>query len=435
MRTNHVGARLPSMFEVKTILVMNLAACLILAVSLSAAISTPVRQSRDGLWLWLASMVVQAVAYSLLLVSAASQLVFYHVIAHAVLATFLTLQAAALFQFFGRALNRWWHFLPAFLVAVLFGLAATSPNTLSIFAGVFFGIGYAVMALLASYLGAGMRSAGLRLIVVGYAFGSLAFLVRALPVIVLPDSSGGAQSTLGLLELGMFLSFGVLILTSVGFLVLQKDRAEDAANQLAVTDPLTGVFNRRTFLELAEKELARSRRADTPLALVMLDLDHFKSINDRHGHLAGDFVLKRFVEVTRFCLRQEDLFVRYGGEEFCVLLPNTTADEALALAERIRRAVESAAFIYRAGKDERAIPVTVSAGVAELDRARLEEIGGLVSRADEALYAAKRGGRNRSTAFLKAEYELAMLTRSQRLAVIQKIRQVADGIDRSSTGN
>ena len=170
-----------------------------------------------------------------------------------------------------------------------------------------------------------------------------------------------------------------------------------------MTDPLTGVFNRRTFLELAEKEIARSRRADTPLALVMLDLDHFKVINDRHGHLAGDFVLKRFVEITRFCLRQEDLFVRYGGEEFCVLLPNTTSDEALALAERVRRAVENAAFIFKTGKDEPAIPVTVSAGVAELDRARLEEIGGLVSRADEALYAAKRSGRNRCTASPKAE--------------------------------
>jgi diguanylate cyclase (GGDEF)-like protein len=407
------------MIEVKTILLMNVAACLMLAICLRAAINTPLKLSRDGSWLWLAGLVVQAIGYALITVSQVSHLVFYHVLAYAVFATSLTLQAAALMQFFSRRMNSWWHFLPALLVATLFGLAASSANTLAIFAGVFFGAAYIVMAFVASYLGAGVVSAGLRLLVFGYALGAVSYLLRALPVIVMPDLLGFGFSNAGLLELGMILSFAVLILTSVGFLVVQKDRAEHAATKLAVTDPLTGVFNRRTFLELADKEIARTRRTSSALSLVILDLDHFKAVNDRHGHQAGDYVLKRFVEVTKLCLRQEDLLVRYGGEEFCVLLPNTNAEDAFALAERVRKAVEFGAFVWKSGRDETHIPVTVSAGVAELDLPRLEEIGGLVSRADEALYAAKRAGRNRVGSFPKEEHELAMLSRSQRLQAIK----------------
>ncbi len=413
------------MFEVKTILVMNITACFLLAVSLRAAISRPLRESSDGLWLWLASLVAQAFAYSLMVFSEKANLVLYNVVAQSVLATFLTLQAAALFQFFGRRLKSWWHLVPALLVGVLFGLAAGSPSALANFAGVLYGTAYVVLAMIAIHLGSGMNSAGLRLLVMGFSLGAVAFFVRAMPVLQMPEYLGGVQAPEALLVAGLFLSFMVIILTSVGFLVLQKDRAEEEATKLAVTDPLTGTFNRRTFLDLAEKEIARSRRSQAPLALVMFDLDLFKSVNDRHGHLAGDYVLKRFVEVARMCLRQEDLLVRYGGEEFCLLLPDTDTDDAAALAERIRGATEYSLFVFNDGKTEKPISVTVSGGVAKLDPNTEEDVDSLVARADEALYAAKAGGRNQIAVFPDNVAGIAALTRSQRMRAVLPAAKVA----------
>ena len=406
------------MFEVKTILVMNVTAGVLLAVSLRAAISTPLRESRDGLLLWLASLLVQAVAYSLLAVSETSNKVLYYVLAHALLATFISLQAAALFQFFGKRLSSWWQVLPALLIGVLFALAAGSAATLAIFAGVFFGTAYVVLATIAAQLGSGMRSAGLRLLVLGFALGAVAFLTRAIPLLVMPNLVGGELASERLVAAGLFLSFMVIILTSVGFLVLQKDRAEAEATKLAVTDPLTGTFNRRTFLQLAEKEIARARRSKEPLSLVLFDLDHFKAVNDKYGHLAGDEVLKRIVEVARMCLRQEDLMVRFGGEEFCLLLPQTSTSDAAVMAERIRGATEYSSFLVKDGRGERRINVTVSGGVAGIGDHLSEGIDSLVARADEAMYAAKAAGRNQIAVFPDG-LDLSTLTRSQRLRAVQ----------------
>jgi diguanylate cyclase (GGDEF)-like protein len=406
------------MLEVKTILLMNITACFLLAVSLRAAISTPLRESRDGLWLWLASLLAQALAYSLLAVSEMENIALYHVMAHSLLASFITLQAAAIFQFFGKRLSSWWHLLPALLIGVLFSLAAGSAATVTIFAGVFFGTAYVILAAIAIQLGSGMPSAGLRLLVIGFSLGAVSFFLRAIPVLVMPELLGGALTSDKLVVAGLFLSFMVIILTSVGFLVVQKDRAEAAATKLAITDPLTGTFNRRTFLDLAENEIARARRSRAPLSLVMFDLDHFKNINDKYGHLAGDHVLKRFVEIAKMCLRQEDLLVRYGGEEFCLLLPETDTENAAALAERIRGATEYSAFTIRDGKSEKAVRVTVSGGVAKLGDDPSDDIGTLVARADEAMYAAKAAGRNQIAVF-PDDADVALLTRSQRLRAVQ----------------
>jgi diguanylate cyclase (GGDEF)-like protein len=267
-------------------------------------------------------------------------------------------------------------------------------------------------------LGSGMPSAGLRLLVIGFSLGALSFFMRAIPVMVMPELLGGPVTSEKLLTGGLFLSFMVILLTSVGFLVLQKDRAEEAATKLAVTDPLTGTFNRRTFLELADKEIARARRGKAPLSVVLFDLDHFKSINDKYGHLAGDHVLKRFVQIAKMCLRQEDLLVRYGGEEFCLLLPETNAEEAASLAERIRGATEYSSFTITDGRAEKIIRITVSGGVAKLDESAADNIGNLVARADEAMYAAKAAGRNQIAVFPN-NADFTSLTRSQRLLAVQ----------------
>lgn len=148
---------------------------------------------------------------------------------------------------------------------------------------------------------------------------------------------------------------------------------------LARTDALTGVANRRAGEEALERELALAARRDAPLSVVMLDLDHFKSYNDRLGHGAGDLLLQRTARAWRSELRTSDLLVRWGGEEFLAVLPDCPLAEAGAVAERLRAAVPA--------------PATCSAGVAQ--GAAAESRDGLLSRADEALYSAKNEGRDR----------------------------------------
>lgn len=170
----------------------------------------------------------------------------------------------------------------------------------------------------------------------------------------------------------------------------QKD-AERTLLRMLRHDPLTGAASRRHFFERAGEEVARARRFQHPLSLIMLDVDHFKRINDRWGHAAGDKVLKELCATAKGVLRQQDLLARTGGEEFVVLAPETTAEGAFQLAERLRRRV--AAMAVAEGSD--AIHCTVSLGVAALQRtdASIELV---LKRADDALYEAKRAGRNRS---------------------------------------
>ena len=166
--------------------------------------------------------------------------------------------------------------------------------------------------------------------------------------------------------------------------------------QLANTDVLTGVSSRRAFLAGLEAELARARRHNESLSLLMLDIDHFKRVNDVHGHPIGDAVLKQFSETCAGMLRAHDLLGRLGGEEFAILLPEASEDEALVVAERVRRHVAGLRLPVRsaAGASEAEIRFTASLGVAECrrDDARIEQP---LARADQALYRAKEAGRNR----------------------------------------
>lgn len=161
--------------------------------------------------------------------------------------------------------------------------------------------------------------------------------------------------------------------------------------QLAIRDVLTGVFNRRHLDEVLPRAVARSLRLEMPLALCMLDLDGFKSVNDSFGHPAGDAVLQHFVTIAGAGLRGSDVLARYGGEEFTLVLPDTEIHDGVAVAERIRERVEAAAFAAVA--DRR---ITVTIGIAQL--AAGDSAATLVARADAALFAGKKAGRNRVVA-------------------------------------
>jgi diguanylate cyclase (GGDEF)-like protein len=169
-------------------------------------------------------------------------------------------------------------------------------------------------------------------------------------------------------------------------------RRAEAASEMSMTDALTGLLNRYGLQRALQRELSEARRYARPLSCLLLDVDFFKTINDTHGHAAGDAALVQAARVLTESVRGSDVVCRYGGEEFLVLAPETDARGALSLAEKIRLAVSARLF----GDGGRAFPLTLSAGVAEL---RPGESGNdMIARADLALYQAKQRGRDRSEA-------------------------------------
>jgi diguanylate cyclase (GGDEF)-like protein/PAS domain S-box-containing protein len=172
--------------------------------------------------------------------------------------------------------------------------------------------------------------------------------------------------------------------------VSDKRDALETRRKSLFCDHLTGVANRRAFFEAAELELQRNRRAPRPTALVLLDADHFKHINDRHGHAGGDAVLRHLGQLLCATFRQVDVVARVGGEEFAVLLPSSGIDAAVAVAERLRGLVAARPVAF----DGAQIACTISAGVAACDGDALA-LDALMKRADRALYAAKAAGRDR----------------------------------------
>ena len=184
-----------------------------------------------------------------------------------------------------------------------------------------------------------------------------------------------------------------VMLMSLGFALMIADRLASELNRLATLDALTGIGNRRVFYARAEAELARCRRKNMPLSLLMIDLDRFKMINDQLGHAAGDDTLRRFVALVSPHLREYDFFARLGGEEFAVLLPEATEEVAIAIAERLRELAEA----ERLPAPGFPTPTTASIGAAQLIENE-QSIDQLMHRADQALYAAKSSGRNRVVA-------------------------------------
>ena len=220
----------------------------------------------------------------------------------------------------------------------------------------------------------------------------LAAVIMAYRAMVLTWDPGQVSAVFQLTHVQL-LTYGVgsvlPVVATVGFLLLCTDRSQRELERAARMDYLTDVYNRRAIEELGTRAIASARRHGTPLALQVVDIDHFKHINDELGHAAGDLALVRAVERIRECLRTEDILGRLGGEEFIVLMPNTDGDSAVAAAERIREAFSQRPLDLRGERRK----VTLSIGVAVLAPAdRL--FSQLLQRGDRAMYAAKHAGRD-----------------------------------------
>ena len=177
-----------------------------------------------------------------------------------------------------------------------------------------------------------------------------------------------------------------LMVLSIGEDITERRKFEKELYHLSITDPLTGAYNRRYFLERLEEEVERVKRGGTPFSLIMMDLDHFKEVNDTYGHKTGDEVLRLLVNAVRDRLRKIDLFARWGGEEFLILLPNTPLENAKHLAMKIKEKIEELSCPMN-------VKITASFGVTEYRKGDTPD--SLISRADELMYRAKRLGRNR----------------------------------------
>jgi diguanylate cyclase (GGDEF)-like protein len=165
--------------------------------------------------------------------------------------------------------------------------------------------------------------------------------------------------------------------------------------EMALFDPVTQAFTKRYFLDRIKHEFSHSHRRHVPLSLIIFDLDHFKNVNDSHGHPAGDFILAKVAEITLALVRKEDIFARYGGEEFVILMRDTLESAGASLAERLRSAIENANFVF----EGKTIPITISLGIACYTDDNLNQPEELIQKADVALYHSKSGGRNQVTAF------------------------------------
>lgn len=179
-------------------------------------------------------------------------------------------------------------------------------------------------------------------------------------------------------------TFIIIIISYVSELSFSK--INERIYELSITDSLTNVYNRRHFDSILDKELKRQNRTKLPLCLCMLDVDNFKKLNDTLGHLQGDLVLKEVANIIKNTIRETDEIGRWGGEEFCIILPNTSLDPAIILIERVRKNIENFDFLT-------SMKITCSFGIAQINEN--EDADSLIKKADTAMYLAKNSGKNR----------------------------------------
>jgi diguanylate cyclase (GGDEF)-like protein len=350
------------------------------------------RGRHDGLTLWAVAMALHTIAYILFGQRGRISDLATIVVANTLLSATFALFAEALYQFQRRPAPHARIWLPVVLVAVSFYFlqGAHGPRLALgqvVFAGQCSLVLFALLQKRRETIGRGQ-----------YFVATAFILVIAVLVLRLAGLATGNAETLALMAsnqvqaLSFLTSIVCLVILSLGLVVMTKERADERNRVLAMQDELTGLTNRRSILDALEQQLAMARRSGQPLSLLMLDLDHFKRVNDSFGHLAGDAVLRQVAAGIASRLRTQDIAGRYGGEEFLVILPGTTADGAVQLAEELRTSI--AAERIEIGEGHR-VTITISIGVCGGIPTADQRVEDLIDAADRALYRAKENGRDR----------------------------------------
>lgn len=380
-------AHVPTLFVV----IMTLSATLSLALGVAAR-----TQLREGMGYWALGLLAHTLTYLLFALRGQVSDWLSVVLANVLLSSVFALFTEGVFQFQKRPAPRWLLWSPVLLVAILY--AALLPWYLArVVVGVLIFVGQSLI-LVVAVLQKRKQTAGIGqyFLVSGFLALIGLLLLQGLGVMLHRDEIKSVLTSHWVPSFVFLSSAMCTMVVSLGLILMAKERADERNCRLAIRDELTGLVNRRSLLEALEQQLAAASRHGQPLALLMVDVDYFKQVNDNHGHLSGDKVLKAMAHAIAKRARTQDLPGRLGGEEFLVILPNTNLQGAAQLAEALRRGIETTGFQSTSGKP---IAITISVGLCERGQLENASCDDMISAADQALYLAKQKGRNRVEVF------------------------------------
>ncbi|MBL8315574.1 MAG: GGDEF domain-containing protein [Rubrivivax sp.] len=348
---------------------------------------------RDGMVLWSAGLWAHALAHAVFGQRGQIGEGLSVVLTTTLLSTSLALVGESLCQFHARRPHRlllWAPVVASFLGAVV--LWQTPPARILAGSAI-----YAVQVVLLLEMLVRARAStagrGQYLVIVSWLLVLPLLALRALAAWQQPEAVADVNGASVMMGMTFTIVLSGALLGTLGFVLMTKERADRHSRQMAMFDELTGLASRRSVLEALTQQAALARRSRQALTVLMLDIDHFKQVNDQHGHLAGDVALRHVAAILRARFRRQDLLGRFGGEEFLAILPATAAAEGgMVLAETVRAALAAAPA---AGIGESGLSLTVSIGVAELAPHAAADTEAVVRAADLAMYRAKVGGRNR----------------------------------------
>jgi diguanylate cyclase (GGDEF)-like protein len=353
-------------------------------------------RKRDGMGKWAAAMFLETLTWGLIAARGTIPDTFSIIAANGLKAASHALILAAIYEFQQREAPLWQYLVPVALALAMAAILADDIRDRFIWGGLVFGF---QMVLIARALMSDQETrAGRawRLLFGGVAMIMLVLGLRAVVALLGHSEFAQPQNLVAPHPVQIISYIAVMataLLGSIGFVLMVKERTDREIMHLAMTDSLTQVPNRRALMEHAEHALAR--RSGSPLALLMIDVDNFKRINDTHGHPAGDEVLRQVAGRLAGRLRGHDLLGRYGGEEFCVVAPDTDTGGALTLAESLRETIASAPFNTECGE----LSISISIGISHSPPNIRRELKEVLIEADAALYTAKHTGRNRVVCF------------------------------------
>lgn len=375
------------LLDVPTMLLMTASAALTMAVSLLAV--RPER--REGMGFWAAGLALSAVTYVLYALRGTAPDWASVVLANVLLSGSTAMVLAAVHQFQGRVLPWRRMLLPVLAMALLFVWFIDDYRARIMTASVVLPLQLGMVLWSLWRHRPPEPKGGIALLTVALVLEVLLIVLRGAIAATHAIPLQGIMQADAMQSVTFMAAFVVVVLASLGFILMAKERSDADNRYFASHDALTGLANRRFLIQTMTRDLARAVRLREHYAVLMVDIDHFKAVNDTHGHPVGDEVLQHVAGLLSARLRAQDLVGRSGGEEFLVLLPGTSPQGALQVAESLRASIEQSPL----PSGSRTIGVSVSIGVCSARPQPGDDWGQLVQRADQALYAAKQGGRNR----------------------------------------
>jgi diguanylate cyclase (GGDEF)-like protein len=348
-------------------------------------------QPAEGLRRWATALLVHAIGFILVALRGKIPDLYSVALGNALLSSSFALMYSAVCQYQRRPASLLLTATPVLLVLLMYAGLLADQRARVIYGGMLFAaqIALVIAALLNRRHGAVGR--GAILIVAALGLVTLMLIVRATSTAAGFVRMDSLTDRNAVQTVSFLMALVAALATSIGFVFMIKERADEKNRVMASQDPLTGAANRRTVIAALDRDMTRAMRNRLPLCVLMIDIDHFKTVNDVYGHLAGDRVLCGVVDALRARTRAQDMVGRYGGEEFMVLLPDTALEGGIQLAEKLRQGVASTTHNINGER----VSVTVSIGLCGGYVANGESWDQLIQEADAALYRAKEAGRNR----------------------------------------